>query len=286
MVPRTKEESIRLLGRGTRGAAKRPQTAPGPYNARVQTSSGLRASHGNQSHFPYYVRESGQGLRGLCPQGEPRRAVRVHRGRGAAVRRALLGGSRPRGGAHQGRILRREAHLPADACDPAHRRGEEARRGQDHRDGRRRRHGGTVPDADVFDAARREEVKQPSGILGIPGTAALSPFRRPKLLERLRAIEPAVTALDSRFMHFVECTRALTAGERAVLLAPLTYGPRPRPPPPPGEGGPAPLRGRRRPGPHSPPAAQATDIARVCGLEPVRRLERGIEDRLQAPRPP
>src|SRR5205807_1623350 len=117
-----------------------------------------------------------------------------------------------------------------------HRRGEEARRGQDHRDGRRQRHGGTVPGADVLDAARREEVKQPSGILGIAGTAALSPFRGPKLLERLRAIEPAVTALDSRFMHFVECTRALTAGERAVLLALLTYGPRPQAPPPAGEG--------------------------------------------------
>src|SRR5437588_781373 len=285
MVPRTKEESIRLLGRGTRGAAKRPQTAPGPYNARVQTSSGLRASHGNQSHFPYYVRESGQGLRGLCPQGEPRRAVRVHRGRGAAVRRALLGGSRPRGGAHQGRVSRREAHLPAAACDPAHRRGEEARRGQDHRDGRRQRHGGTVPGADVFDAARREEVKQPSGILGIAGTAALSPFRGPKLLERLRAIEPAVTALDSRFMHFVECTRALTAGERAVLLALLTYGPRPQAPPPAGEGAANRVLVVPRAGTISPWSSKATDIARVCGLEPVRRIERGIEYRLEAPRP-
>src|SRR5438105_1681098 len=289
MVPRTQEESIRLLDRGTRGAAKRPQTAPGPYNARVQTSSGLRASHDNQSHFPYYVRESGQGLRGLCPQGEPRRAVRVHRGRGAAVRRALLGGPRPRGGAHQGRILRREAHLPAAACDPAHRRGEEARRGQDHRDGRRQRHGGTVPGADVFDAARdaarREEVKQPSGILGIAGTAALSPFRRAKLLERLRAIEPAVTALDSRFMHFVECTRALTAGERAVLLALLTYGPRPQAPPPAGEGAANRVLVVPRAGTISPWSSKATDIARVCGLEPVRRIERGIEYRLEAPRP-
>src|SRR5205085_11415164 len=275
MVPRTKEESIRLLDRGTRGAAKRPQTAPGPYNARVQTSSGPRASHGNQSHFPYYVRESGQGLRGLCPQGEPRRAVRVHRGRGAAVRRALLGGSRPRGGAHQGRVRRREAHLPAAACDPAHRRGEEARRGQDHRDGRRQRHGGTVPGADVFDAARREEVKQPSGILGIAGTAALSPFRRPKLLERLRAIEPAVTALDSRFMHFVECTRALTAGERAVLLALLTYGPPPPAPPPAGEGAANRAPGLPRAGPLSPPPRQATHTARACRPAPVPPLARG-----------
>src|SRR5438105_9656773 len=279
MVPRTQEESIRLLDRGTRGAAKRPQTAPGPYNARVQTSSGLRASHGNQSHFPYYVRESGQGLRGLCPQGEPRRAVRVHRGRGAAVRRALLGGSRPRGGAHQGRIRRREAHLPAAACDPAHRRGEEARRGQDHRDGRRQRHGGTVPGADVFAAARREEVKQPSGILGIAGTAALSPFRRAKLLERLRAIEPAVTALDSRFMHFVECTRALTAGERAVLLALLTYGPPPEAPAPAGEGAAKRVLGAARAGPVSPSASNAPHIARARGPGAARALAPGTRCR-------
>src|SRR6266700_5350170 len=40
MVPRTKEESIRLLDRGTRGAAKRPQTAPGP----IMTASKLAAA--------------------------------------------------------------------------------------------------------------------------------------------------------------------------------------------------------------------------------------------------
>src|SRR5438270_10258280 len=148
--------------------------------------------------------------------------------------------------------------------------------GQDHRDGRRQRHGGTVPGADIFDAARREEVKQPSGILGIAGTAALSPFRGAKLLERLRAIEPAVTALDSRFMHFVECTRALTAGERAVLLALLTYGPRPQAPPPAGEGAANRVLVVPRAGTISPWSSKATDIARVCGLEPVRRIERGI----------
>src|SRR5204863_7573845 len=180
---------------------------------------------------------------------------------------------------HQGPILRRVAHLPADACHPAQRRGEEARRGQDHRDGRRQRHGGTVPDAGVFDAARREEVKQPSGILGIAGTAALSPFRGPKLLERLRAIEPAVTALDSRFMHFVECTRALTAGERAVLLALLTYGPRPHAPPPAGAGVADLVLVVPRACAIPAWSSKATDIARVRGLEPVRRIERGIEYR-------
>src|SRR5207237_379630 len=36
-------------------------------------------AHGNQSHFPDYVRESRQGLRGLCPQSESWRAVRFHR---------------------------------------------------------------------------------------------------------------------------------------------------------------------------------------------------------------
>src|SRR5437763_14952386 len=40
MVPRTKEEFIRLLGRGTRVAAKRPHTAPGP----IMPSSKLAAA--------------------------------------------------------------------------------------------------------------------------------------------------------------------------------------------------------------------------------------------------
>src|SRR5579859_454127 len=95
------------------------------YNASIQATRRHPPGHGSQSHFPHYVRESGQGLRGVRPQGEPGGAVRLHRGRGAGVRRTFLGGAGPFRGAHQGRVLGREAHLAAHALDPAHRRGEE-----------------------------------------------------------------------------------------------------------------------------------------------------------------
>ena len=48
----------------------------------------------------------------------------------------------------------------------------------------------------------------------IPGAPALSAFRIAKLLSRLQALEPAVSALETRFVHFVDLKRALTAAER------------------------------------------------------------------------
>src|SRR5580700_1719008 len=121
MLPRFKEESVDSCeNKSLKRARQRPRRAR-TYNVSVQTSSGPRLSHGNQSHFPHYVRESGQGLRGLCSQGQPRRAVWIYRGRGTAFWRAFLGGARPHGGTHQGGIFRRQAHLSAHAFDPAHR---------------------------------------------------------------------------------------------------------------------------------------------------------------------
>src|SRR6202047_3141339 len=221
MVPRLKK--IRPFAKEPSPRARQHPRRARTYNASVKPSSDPRLSHGNQSHFPDYVRESGQGLRGLCPQSESWRAVRIHRGRGAAVWRALLGGPRPCGGAHQGRIFRREAHLSAHAFDPAHRRSEEARHGQDH-GARKRRQRRAVPDADVLDAAGREEVRGGESMLQIPGPPALSGFRIAKLLDRLGVLEPAVTGLAARFMHFAELARPLPAPEREVLAELLTYG--------------------------------------------------------------
>src|SRR5256885_7761954 len=238
-------------------------------------------AHGNQSHFPDYVRESRQGLRGLCPQSESWRAVRFHRGRGAVVRGALIRGPRPCGGAHQGRIFRREAHLSAPAFDPADRRSEEARRGQDHRAGGRRQRR-AVPAADLFDSAGGEEVTGGQSMLQIPGPPALSAFRIAKLLDRLGALEPAVTGLVAHFMHFAELAQPLSAPEREVLAQLLTYGPRPR--------APADAAGEcvlvvPRTGTISPWSSKATDIAPVCGLAGGRRIQRGIEYRMRAARP-
>ena len=63
-------------------------------------------------------------------------------------------------------------------------------------------------------------------MLQIPGAPALSAFRITKLLSRLQALESSVTALESRFDHFVDLERPLETAEREVLERLLTYGPR------------------------------------------------------------
>jgi phosphoribosylformylglycinamidine synthase len=117
-------------------------------------------------------------------------------------------------------------------------------------------------------------------MLQLTGPPALSTFRIVKLLERLRLLEPAIAGLDARFMHFIDLTRPLTASEQAILAQLLTYGPR------------LPetahtAAGERllvvpRAGTISPWSSKATDIAQVCGLTSVRRIERGILYRLEA----
>ncbi len=119
-------------------------------------------------------------------------------------------------------------------------------------------------------------------MLEIPGAPALSTFRIAKLVERLRATEPGVEGLSARFVHFVDLERPLTRGELETLERLLTYGPRIE--------AEASLDGEPllvvpRAGTISPWSSKATDIARVCGLEAVLRIERGIEYRIRASRP-
>src|SRR5437879_5310434 len=106
-------------------------------------------------------------------------------------------------------------------------------------------------------------------MLQIPGPPALSAFRIAKLLDRLGALEPAVTGLAARFIHFAELAQPLSAPEREILAQLLTYGPRPQVPA-------DAVAGEcvlvvPRTGTISPWSSKATDIARVCGLEGVRR---------------
>src|SRR5215472_3725559 len=119
-------------------------------------------------------------------------------------------------------------------------------------------------------------------MLEIPGAPALSAFRIAKLLDRLTAIEPAVRGLAARFVHFADLERPLTDAERELLGRLLTYGPTL-----PVDSSAA--AGERvlivpRAGTISPWSSKATDIAHVCGLGCVRRVERGIEYRLSAAR--
>ncbi len=108
-------------------------------------------------------------------------------------------------------------------------------------------------------------------MLTLSGARALSEFRLAKLLEGIRGRLPAVAGLDSRYLHLVDVERELEAGERAVLESLLTYGTGPA-----GDAG----GGEQfivvpRFGTVSPWSSKATDIAHVCGLSAVRRIERG-----------
>jgi phosphoribosylformylglycinamidine synthase len=120
-------------------------------------------------------------------------------------------------------------------------------------------------------------------MLQLPGARALSAVRIAKLLARLGTLEPAVRSLDARFIHFVDTARPLELAERQILQQLLTYGPR-------ADSGTADANGETvlivpREGTISPWSSKATDIAHVCGLTAIRRIERGIEYRLRDMQP-
>jgi phosphoribosylformylglycinamidine synthase len=103
------------------------------------------------------------------------------------------------------------------------------------------------------------------------GAPALSQFRLDHLLRALRAQDPRVIGLGSRWLHFVDVSRPLADAELEVLGKLLTYGPRAAPPADVGQR----VLVTPRVGTESPWSSKATDIARVCGLDAVRRVERG-----------
>ena len=151
------------------------------------------------------------------------------------------------------------------------------------------------------------------------GAPALSDFRLAKLSERLHAAGVAGCSVAAEFVHFADLERPLDVREEAVLERLLRYGPAPvrrlesssarvsRPSSEASAGAPcgrsagrlmpaassehpmadAPADASRllvvpRPGTISPWSSKATDIARRCGLGPVRRLERGTRFTLRA----
>src|SRR4029077_16316805 len=100
---------------------------------------------------------------------------------------------------------------------------------------------------------------------------ALSQFRLAKLLASLQKIDPDLRSLSAEYRYFVELERGLEPHETRTLRALLD------------DGG-ATLEEDLdssvflvvpRLGTVSPWSSKATDIARNCGLAPVRRIERG-----------
>jgi phosphoribosylformylglycinamidine synthase len=119
-------------------------------------------------------------------------------------------------------------------------------------------------------------------MLILPGAAALSDFRLRKLRKVVQSRHPLparlLTGISARFVHFVAAPRALREEESFVLDALLRYGPRQAELE---DADGALLLVVPRPGTVSSWSSKATDIAKVCGLEAIERIERGIVYRLQ-----
>ncbi|HTL37292.1 MAG TPA: hypothetical protein VL326_29365, partial [Kofleriaceae bacterium] len=113
-----------------------------------------------------------------------------------------------------------------------------------------------------------------------PGRSALSVARKAATLARIQSVSPDVTSVEARWVHIITADRDLTPDETTQLSQMLSYGP----------AEPSQKPNRRletvetvsfvitpRIGTVSPWSSKATDIAHVCGLACITRIERGIE---------
>jgi len=109
-------------------------------------------------------------------------------------------------------------------------------------------------------------------MLVLRGAPAFTPARLAKRLGKIQRQNPSVRDATAKFVHFAEIGEALSDHEAHVLDRLLHYGPRTEA---------RSLAGRLllvvpRIGTISPWSSKATDVARNCGLDKVRRIERGI----------
>lgn len=118
-------------------------------------------------------------------------------------------------------------------------------------------------------------------MLALRGAPALSAFRHDKLLSLIQSEVPAVTALYGEFMHFADLAAPLTDEQQSVLDRILRYGPKAEVQEPSGQL----MLVVPRPGTISPWSSKATDIAHNCGLNAIKRLERGVAYYIQASSP-
>lgn len=103
------------------------------------------------------------------------------------------------------------------------------------------------------------------------GVAALSEFRKTKLLAQLQKVDPRISGLDAEFVHFVDLDGDLSEIADNALRELTAYG--------------TAFNGKTdgelylvvpRPGTISPWSSKATDIAHNSGLLSVKRVERGV----------
>jgi phosphoribosylformylglycinamidine synthase len=104
----------------------------------------------------------------------------------------------------------------------------------------------------------------------LPGPPALSGLRRDRLLQRLKAIDSRVDAVEASHVFLVWAERPLSEAEHTRLRALLDS------PPQPARSAATLVWVVPRLGTVSPWASKATDIARNCGMPFIRRIERGV----------
>ena len=107
----------------------------------------------------------------------------------------------------------------------------------------------------------------------LTGSPALSDFRRQKLLQKFSEAGISVSSLSSRYIHLIDDLEPPDSDQQDILRNLLTYGPSIEQ---------TETSGQRyyvipRPGTISPWSSKATDIAHLCGLQSIKRIERGIE---------
>jgi phosphoribosylformylglycinamidine synthase len=103
------------------------------------------------------------------------------------------------------------------------------------------------------------------------GIAALSEFRRAKLLAQLQKVDPKIKSVEAEYVHIIDTAGELSAAESKELAELTSYG--------------TSFKGSAegtlylvvpRPGTISPWSSKATDIAHNSGLSQVKRIERSI----------
>ncbi|GGI17304.1 phosphoribosylformylglycinamidine synthase [Oxalicibacterium faecigallinarum] len=113
-------------------------------------------------------------------------------------------------------------------------------------------------------------------MLILPGSNALSAFRTERLLQQLHQLDSSIADVSGRYLHFIDSSAPVSEGDQKRLDGLLTYGD-------PFEGS---TEGEEfvvipRFGTISPWASKATDIAHNCGMQQIRRIERGISYKVQ-----
>ena len=114
------------------------------------------------------------------------------------------------------------------------------------------------------------------------GSPALSEFKTQRLLSALTKENPEITGVSAFYCHFIDVAEDLTDEQKNQLERLLTYGPRMQS---------QEAKGQLalvlpRIGTISPWSSKATDIAHICGLTKIKRIERVLPNTCKAPSGP